>query len=78
MREDDVFRVEIADWVIVRVPEFFIRDEEMNEETEMSLELPDIFMLIRLSSPSVSREKTEEVNEVSMETVKLLRESVFP
>ena len=61
------------------VPEFFVRDGEMSEDTEMDEELPDIFMSVRLSSPSVLREKTEEeVNEVSMEIVKVLRERDTP
>ena len=52
MRECDVFRVDMADCVIVSVPEFFVREGEMREETEMSLEFPDIFMSVRLSVPS--------------------------
>ena len=34
------------------VPEFFVRDGEMSEDTEMDEELPDIFMSVRLSVPS--------------------------
>ena len=52
MRQDDIFSVEMTDCVIVRPPEFFVREGEMSEETEMDDELPDIFMLVRLSVPS--------------------------
>ena len=79
MRGDDVFSVEMPDLRIEREADVFVSEREMRDETEMSSEFPEIFMSVRLRVPSVSREKTEEeVNDVSMETVKLLRESVFP
>ena len=57
------------------MPEFVVREGEMRGDTAMVSDFPDIFMLVRLSVPSFWGEKTEEeVNEVSMETGKLLRE----
>ena len=59
MREDDVFRVDITDVMMEREADVFVSEIEMSEEIEISLELPDIFMLDRLSVPAVWREKTE-------------------
>ena len=59
MREDDVFRVDITDVMMEREADVFVSEIEMSEELEISLELPDIFMLDRLSVPAVWREKTE-------------------
>ena len=79
MRDDEVSRLEMSDELMEREADVFVSEREMRDETEMSSEFPEIFMSVRLRVPSVSREKTEEeVNDVSMETVKLLREIYTP
>ena len=79
MREDDVSREEMSDVLMEREADVFMREREMRDETEMSSEFPDIFMSVKLSSPSVSREKTEEeVKDVSMEMLNALRERETP
>ena len=52
MRDDDVFSVEMPDLRIEREADVFVSEREMSEEIEMDDELPDIFMLVRLSVPS--------------------------
>ena len=53
MREDDVFSVEMSERRMERVADVFESEREMSEEREMEDELPDIFMSVRLSLPSV-------------------------
>ena len=79
MREDDVWREEMSDVLMEREADVSVSEREMREETEMDDELPDIFISVRLSVPSVRSVKSEEdENAVSMEMLNALRERDTP
>ena len=52
MREDVVFSVEMSDVLIDREADVFVSEREMRDESEMDEVLPDIFISVRLISPS--------------------------
>ena len=79
MREDVVWRDEMYDLRMEREADVFVSEREMREETEMDKVLPDSFMSVRLSVPSVLSEKTEaELKDASMEMQNALRERDTP
>ena len=53
MRDDAVFNVEMSDVLMERETDVIVSEREMREETEMSLEFPDIFMSVKLRLPAV-------------------------
>ena len=52
MRDDVVWREEMSDVRMEREADDFVSEREMRDETDISSEFPDIFMLVRLSVPS--------------------------